>query len=63
MFKPTSIQRLGAAMQMGDRLVRQHPDSDKMSAGDKVTAITALAALLLEEDDRQNRNIIVPGRG
>jgi hypothetical protein len=61
MFKPATIQRIQNAMHFSQQVMGAQPSADKFSPGEFSRAVIALAALILEEDDRQARTIIIPG--
>lgn len=65
MLKPITMQRVQAAMGVATQALVGY--AAKSSSGQAPTApdagnVIALAALLLEEDDRQERTIIIPGK-
>lgn len=72
MFKPISLQRVQYAMNMATNIVNQQ-ESDvakrngtegapQQSYAERTQSIVELASLLLTEDDRQQRSIIIPGK-
>lgn len=69
MFKPASIQRVQAALGLATQVVMAQPNangsqgSEQMSEDGKMQLMASIAALILEEDDRQARTVIIPGRG
>ena len=63
MFKPSSLQRVQAALQVATGVVSAQPKADTMNPAELAQTVIALATLLLEEDDRQSKSIILPVRG
>ena len=63
MLKPVTIQRVQVALQTATQAVMGNPALAACTAFEHGQLITQLGKLMLEEDDRQNRTIIIPGRG
>ncbi len=73
MFKPATIQRVQGAVNMAAQIIGQQEEANALRSGaqgqplmthyERQSATLALAALLLAEDDRQQRTVIIPGRG
>lgn len=69
MFRQATLQRVQYALQMATQAItmqekqvldRAQGDSAAQSFAERSQSIIALASVMLEEDDRQQRTLIVP---
>ncbi len=72
MFKPATVSRVQYAVNMAAQIIGQQEEVNAKRLGaegqpiqshyERQSLTLSLATLILEEDDRQQRTVIIPGR-